>query len=167
MAQATSNPDMIKRTRALAAFSSAKEYASIQRAIIAAALPADPKQKGELNENDRLYGLRGGDQGATTPSPPSSSLYESMGGDAEELMAPLNGQGNPEIQASEKYADRVLGIAGGLAERAEPLVPGLDRPGVHPDQRDEDHRATLLSEMESKARELRSKSQRTRSSTPR
>ncbi|NEE45934.1 histidine kinase, partial [Streptomyces sp. SID8455] len=28
MAQATSNPDMIKRTRALAAFSSAKEYAS-------------------------------------------------------------------------------------------------------------------------------------------
>lgn len=39
MAQATSNPEMIKRTRALAAFSSAKEYASIQQAIIAAALP--------------------------------------------------------------------------------------------------------------------------------
>lgn len=38
MAQATSNPDMIQRTRALAAFSSAKEYASIQRAVIAAAL---------------------------------------------------------------------------------------------------------------------------------
>ncbi|BAU86321.1 sensor histidine kinase [Streptomyces laurentii] len=39
MAQATSNPEMIKRTRALAAFSSAKEYASIQQAIIASALP--------------------------------------------------------------------------------------------------------------------------------
>lgn len=44
MAQATSNPDMIQRTRALAAFSSAKEYASIQRAVIAAALAGQRPQ---------------------------------------------------------------------------------------------------------------------------
>ncbi|MEK8172703.1 nitrate- and nitrite sensing domain-containing protein [Streptomyces sp. M19] len=42
MAQATSNRDMINNTRALATFSSAKEYASIQRAIIAAGL-AEPR----------------------------------------------------------------------------------------------------------------------------
>ena len=51
MAEATSNPEMIKRTRALAAFSSAKEYASIQRAVIAAALPAtDDKARQALRE---------------------------------------------------------------------------------------------------------------------
>ena len=55
MAQATSNPEMIKRTRALAAFSSAKEYASVQRAIIAAALPASKDKAGNLLEPDRLY----------------------------------------------------------------------------------------------------------------
>ncbi|MDX6332433.1 MAG: hypothetical protein QOI83_4816, partial [Streptomycetaceae bacterium] len=38
MAQATSNPDMIAQTRTLAAFSSAKEFDSIQRAVISAAL---------------------------------------------------------------------------------------------------------------------------------
>lgn len=43
MAEATSNPEMIQRTRALSAFSSAKEYASVQRAVIAAALPEQPK----------------------------------------------------------------------------------------------------------------------------
>nr|WP_263984182.1 nitrate- and nitrite sensing domain-containing protein [Streptomyces sp. HPF1205] len=37
MAQATNNPEMIQSTRSLAAFSSAKEYESIQRAVISAA----------------------------------------------------------------------------------------------------------------------------------
>ena len=38
MAQATQNSEMVTSTRALAAFSSAKEYESIQRAVISAAL---------------------------------------------------------------------------------------------------------------------------------
>ncbi|WP_329063011.1 nitrate- and nitrite sensing domain-containing protein [Streptomyces sp. NBC_01429] len=159
MAQATSNPDMIKRTRALAAFSSAKEYASIQRAIIAAALPADPKNKGTLNENDRLYGLAAQkkERNALTSF---RALYEAMGGDAEALMAPLNGQGSPEIQASEKYADRVLDRTGGLA--AQPNRSYLD----WTDQAStrivamKNIEATLLGEMEAKARELRDSSQR-------
>ncbi|GAA3043365.1 hypothetical protein GCM10020000_23310 [Streptomyces olivoverticillatus] len=54
MAQATSNSDMISATRALATFSSAKEYASIQRAVISAAL-ANPKGP-TLTENDHQYG---------------------------------------------------------------------------------------------------------------
>ncbi|MFF5564938.1 nitrate- and nitrite sensing domain-containing protein [Streptomyces sp. NPDC012623] len=159
MAQATSNPDMIKRTRALAAFSSAKEYASIQRAIIAAALPADPKTKGKLNENDRLYGLAAAkkERNALTSF---RALYEAMGGDAEALMAPLNGQGSPEIQASEKYADRVLDRSDGLA--AQPNRSYLD----WTDQAStriaamKNIEATLLGEMEAKARELRASSQR-------
>ena len=53
MAQATSNPEMIKRTRALAAFSSAKEYASVQRAIIAAALPGGGVPKGIASRPER------------------------------------------------------------------------------------------------------------------
>ncbi len=69
MAQATSNPEMIKRTRALAAFSAAKEYASIQRAIIAASLPDTAEKQGSLKENDRLYALsaqKGEQQAKTT-----------------------------------------------------------------------------------------------------
>ncbi|WP_241778458.1 nitrate- and nitrite sensing domain-containing protein, partial [Streptomyces sp. AcH 505] len=159
MAQATSNPDMIKRTRALAAFSSAKEYASIQRAIIAAALPADPKQRGELNENDRLYGLAAMNKERNSLTT-FSSLYESMGGDAEELMAPLNGQGNPEIQASEKYADPVLGSRDGLENQVNrSYLDWTDQASTRINAM-KTIEATLLNEMESKARELRSSSQR-------
>ncbi|MGW6237098.1 nitrate- and nitrite sensing domain-containing protein [Streptomyces sp. NPDC055094] len=158
MAQATSNPDMIKRTRALAAFSSAKEYASIQRAIIAAALPADPKTKGKLTDNDRLYGLAAAtkEKNALTSF---SRLYESMGGDAEELMAPLNGQGNPEIQASEKYADRVLGTTDGLQTQPNrSYLDWTDQASTRIDAM-KTIEATLLGEMEGKARELRTSSQ--------
>ncbi|MFJ2650573.1 nitrate- and nitrite sensing domain-containing protein [Streptomyces sp. NPDC087420] len=159
MAQATSNPDMIKRTRALAAFSSAKEYASIQRAIIAAALPADPKKDGTLSENDRLYG-----QNALTKEKNSltsfNSLYESMGGNAEELTAPLNGQGNPEIQAAEKYADRVLGQQDGLKnEPHRSYLDWTDQASTRINAM-KTIEATLLGEMEGKARELRDQAQR-------
>ncbi|MET9556875.1 nitrate- and nitrite sensing domain-containing protein [Streptomyces sp. NPDC006645] len=158
MAQATSNPDMIKRTRALAAFSSAKEYASIQRAIIASALPADPKFKGDLNENDRLYGLAAATKGDNALAS-FDALYESMGGNAEELTAPLSGKGNPEINAADEYAQRVLGISGGLEGR--PNRSYLD----WTDQASAKINAmniieqTLLGEMENKARQLREKSQ--------
>ncbi|MFJ2441788.1 nitrate- and nitrite sensing domain-containing protein [Streptomyces sp. NPDC087658] len=159
MAQATNNPEMIKRTRALAAFSSAKEYASIQRAIIAAALPATPTEPGSLKENDRLYGLAAAnkERGALTSF---SALYESMGGDAEELMAPLNGQGNPDIQASEKYADRVLARPGGLA--SQPRMSYLDWTDQATTRINamKTIEATLLGEMDGKARELRDQSQR-------
>jgi signal transduction histidine kinase len=159
MAQATSNPDMIKRTRALAAFSSAKEYASVQRAIIAAALPADPRKKGELTENDRLYGLAAEtkEKNALTSF---SSLYTSMGGDAEDLMAPLTGTGNSEIQAAEKYTDRVLGKPGGLAsEPNRSYLDWTDQASIRINAMTTIE-ATLLGEMETKARDLRDQAQR-------
>ncbi|WP_330173428.1 nitrate- and nitrite sensing domain-containing protein [Streptomyces sp. NBC_01498] len=158
MAQATNNPEMIKRTRALAAFSSAKEYASIQRAIIASALPADPDQKGDLNDNDRLYGLAAATKG-TNALASFDALYESMGGDAEELTQPLSGKGNPEINAADEYAQRVLGVSGGMAglpnrsyldwtDQATAKIFAMNT-----------IEKTLLGEMENKARQLREKSQ--------
>lgn len=57
MAQATSNPDMIKRIACAGGVLLCQEYASIQRAVIAAALPksAVSGKNRELNVNDRQY----------------------------------------------------------------------------------------------------------------
>ncbi|URM89498.1 nitrate- and nitrite sensing domain-containing protein [Streptomyces sp. MRC013] len=158
MAQATNNPEMIKRTRALAAFSSAKEYASIQRAIIAAALPKSTSEKAVMNENDRQYAedARVNENSALKSF---GSIYESAGGDATDLLGPLT-SGNPAIQAANQYADRVLGERNGLSrtpvrtyldwtEEAETKLRAM-----------ETIEATLLGEMESKARELRQEAQR-------
>jgi signal transduction histidine kinase len=158
MAQATSNPEMIKRTRALAAFSSAKEYASIQRAIIAAALPGGSDSKAPtLSENDRLYGqaaLENGEAELRT----FGSIYEAIGGDSQELMAPLENE-NPTITAAEQYAKRVLNTEGALKE-----LP--DR--SHLDWTDDYSvrinamktiEQTLLGQMEAEARKLREASQ--------
>ncbi|MFI8520555.1 nitrate- and nitrite sensing domain-containing protein [Streptomyces sp. NPDC085481] len=158
MAQATSNPEMIKRTRALAAFSSAKEYASIQQAIIASALPSSDSKPGSLQLGDRLYGEAAlTSEGVELTS--FESIYESTGGNADELTAPLT-TGNPSIDAADKYAKRVL-----KSDRAMP--EGAKR--GHLNFTDEygtkitamnTIEATLLGEMESKARELRQESQR-------
>ncbi|MEU3305363.1 nitrate- and nitrite sensing domain-containing protein [Streptomyces sp. NPDC006678] len=157
MAQATSNPEMIKRTRALAAFSAAKEYASIQRAIIAAALPADTKTVGTMGENDRLTG----DDAAQNEKQSLASfkrIYASLGGNAEDLTAPLV-DGNSEIENANDYATRVLNRPNGLE--------GVDR-RTYKDWIDEADtkigsmntiEKTLLGEMESKARELKQESQ--------
>ncbi|WP_330298761.1 sensor histidine kinase [Streptomyces sp. NBC_00503] len=155
MAQATSNPEMIKRTRALAAFSSAKEYASIQRAIIAAALPADLSQSGNLPENDRLYALaaqRGEEQAKTT----FELVYQ---GKPEELLAAL-GDGNTEIGTADHYARRVLGNKDQFAkEKNRSWLDWYDA---------DDNKITamksieltLLEDMEQKARELKNTAQR-------
>ncbi|WP_405805833.1 nitrate- and nitrite sensing domain-containing protein [Streptomyces sp. NBC_00210] len=159
MAQATSNPEMIKRTRALAAFSSAKEYASVQRAIIAAALPGGGSEDGPgLSENDRLYGKAARDNGETELTA-FKSIYESTGGSATELTAPLD-SGNPTITAAEEYAKRSLDNKNGL---------GSQEKRSHLDWTDDYSvrinamktiEATLLGQMEGKARELRDQSQR-------
>ncbi|GGW58168.1 sensor histidine kinase [Streptomyces xantholiticus] len=158
MAQATSNPEMIKRTRALAAFSSAKEYASIQRAVIAAALPGgDSETVPKLSENDRLYGQAALDNGETELKT-FGSIYESTGGDSQELMAPLENE-NPTITAAEQYAKRVLENENGLAQ-----LPSRS----HLDWTDDYSvrinamktiEQTLLGQMEAEARKLREASQ--------
>ncbi|MGW7368151.1 nitrate- and nitrite sensing domain-containing protein, partial [Streptomyces sp. NPDC054841] len=157
MAQATNNPDMIKRTRALAAFSSAKEYASIQRAIIAAALPPTANAVGSMTENDRLTG----EDARTNEGTELDSfkrIYSGLGGDVEELTKPLE-DGNTEISEANDYATRVLRTPGGL-ERGERRTykDWTDQADTKIDAMNTIEK-TLLGEMESKARELKQESQ--------
>ncbi|WP_030690688.1 nitrate- and nitrite sensing domain-containing protein [Streptomyces globisporus] len=158
MAQATSNPEMIKRTRALAAFSSAKEYASIQQAIIAAALPPSDRSSGKLQQGDRLYGEAAlNSEGVELKS--FQAIYESTGGDAAERTESLN-SGDPSINAANKYAERVL--------NSDDAMPNGPRRG-HLNFTDEYStkisamnriEAGLLGDMETMARELKQESQR-------
>ncbi|QES08578.1 HAMP domain-containing protein [Streptomyces venezuelae] len=158
MAQATSNPEMIKRTRALAAFSSAKEYASIQQAIIAAALPAGDKTSGSIQQGDRLYGEAAlNSEGVELKS--FQAIYESTGGDATERTASLN-TGNPSITAAEKYAERVLNMDDAM--QGGPKRGHLnftDEYGTKIAAMNRIERG-LLGDMETMARELRQESQR-------
>ncbi|MFD8142676.1 nitrate- and nitrite sensing domain-containing protein [Streptomyces sp. NPDC059708] len=154
MAQATSNPEMIKRTRALAAFSSAKEYASIQRAVIAASLLESSDKPGKLDENDRLYGLsalRGESQAKKT----FELVYQ---GKPEELLSAL-GDGNTEIGSADHYARRVLSTQGQfLKEKNRSWMDWYDADDTKL-QAMKVIELTLLEDMEQKARELKNESQ--------
>ncbi|MGQ4490435.1 nitrate- and nitrite sensing domain-containing protein [Streptomyces sp. SAS_281] len=159
MAQATSSPEMIKRTRALAAFSSAKEYASIQRAIIAAALPTSDDKKPDLDRNDQQFGLaaRNKELAARTSF---EAIYTSTGKDADELTSTLD-DGNPDIKAANTYAQKMLenplAMGGSKARRSYMNWYDQDTVKINTMKRVEE---TLLSDMEGKARELREESQR-------
>ncbi|MGF1339380.1 nitrate- and nitrite sensing domain-containing protein [Streptomyces flavovirens] len=159
MAQATSSPDMIKRTRALAAFSSAKEYASVQRAVIAAALPASDNAKGKLDDNDQAFGRNALVKEAQSKQT-FETTYESTGNSSTELMASLE-NGNPEITAADMYAKKVLdsplGMEGSKTSRT--YMDWYDQ-SSNKIQAMKTIEETLLSEMETKARELRESSQR-------
>ncbi|WP_406467756.1 nitrate- and nitrite sensing domain-containing protein [Streptomyces sp. NBC_01594] len=159
MAQATSNPEMIKRTRALAAFSSAKEYASVQRAIIAAALPGGGSQKGShLDQNDRQFG-RAALHKETLALKSFNVTYTATGQSAEELTTTLE-NGNPEIKAADTYAQKVLDSPTGIAGTApRSYLDWYDQSSTKI-QAMKTIEETLLSDMEGKARELRDQSQR-------
>ncbi|WP_329283429.1 sensor histidine kinase [Streptomyces sp. NBC_00691] len=158
MAQATSNPEMIKRTRALAAFSSAKEYASIQQAIIAAALPPSDRTAGDIQQGDRLYGEAAlNSEGRELQS--FQAIYESTGGDANERTASLN-SGNPSITAAEKYAERVLNMDNAMKTGVRRgHLNFTDEYGTKIATMNRIERG-LLGDMETLARELRQESQR-------
>ncbi|MFI8437580.1 nitrate- and nitrite sensing domain-containing protein [Streptomyces sp. NPDC079020] len=158
MAQATSNPEMIKRTRALAAFSSAKEYASVQRAIIAAALPGGSVKEPHLNPNDRQFGQNAlaKESRALTSF---NTIYGTTGDSAAELTAPLD-NGNPEINAANMYAKRVLDTTSGIeGTKVRSYLDWYDQSSTKINAM-QTIEATLLSDMEAKARELREASQR-------
>ncbi|MFD7262868.1 nitrate- and nitrite sensing domain-containing protein [Streptomyces sp. NPDC059874] len=154
MAQATSNPEMIKRTRALAAFSSAKEYASIQRAIIAASLPETSDRQGELKENDRLYALSA-QRGETQAKKTFELVYQ---GRSEELLAGL-GDGNSEIASADHYARRVLSNPEAFArEKNRSWLDWYDADATKLTAMKQIE-LSLLEDMEQKARELKQESQ--------
>ncbi|WP_345040810.1 sensor histidine kinase [Streptomyces sannanensis] len=155
MAQATSNPEMIQRTRALAAFSSAKEYASIQRAIIAASLPRSGDGKPDMKEPDRIYGKTAFDDEAAALQT-FSVVYS---GNAEELLSPLT-TGNSEITRANTYAKRALSREGEIKTLpATSYMDWTDLDSIKIQSMNQIEE-TLLGEMEQKARELRRESQR-------
>ncbi|WP_411080673.1 nitrate- and nitrite sensing domain-containing protein [Streptomyces sp. cmx-18-6] len=159
MAQATSNPEMIKRTRALAAFSSAKEYASVQRAIIAAALPGGSVKEPHLNENDKQFGSNALDKETRAVSS-FKAIYGSTGQSAVDLMAPLDNGNNPEINAANMYAKQILDTPNGIeGARVRSYMDWYDQSSTKIDAM-KTIETTLLSDMEAKARELREASQR-------
>jgi signal transduction histidine kinase len=156
MAEATSNPEMIQRTRALAAFSSAKEYASVQRAVIAAALPANNTTYGNLSENDRAYA-----QSALDGQKSELSTFRSIYGTekAEELLKPIE-EGNPTIEATDLYAGRVLSGTGGLQKLDKRSYRDWVDDSSTKIQQMKKIEHELLDEMEQKARALQAESER-------
>ncbi|MDC0770398.1 sensor histidine kinase, partial [Streptomyces sp. HD] len=156
MAEATSNPDMIQSTRALAAFSSAKEYASIQRAVLAAALPASNTAKSDLSENDRLY-ADSALESQKSELRSFKSIYGTEG--AEELLKPI-GDGNATIKASDTYANRALTSPTGLQSLDKRSYRDWVDDSTTKIQQMRAIETTLLEDMEQKARELRNESER-------
>ncbi|MFJ9022912.1 nitrate- and nitrite sensing domain-containing protein [Streptomyces sp. NPDC102259] len=156
MAQATSNPEMIQRTRALAAFSSAKEYASVQRAVLAAALPVGNTVYGDLSENDRQYA-----EAALENQESELASFRSIYGDsgAEELLKPIE-LGNPVIEDADTYANRALSSSSGLESLdKQSYQDWIDASSTKIKQMT-NIELTLLEDMEQKARELRAASER-------
>ncbi|GAB2824420.1 hypothetical protein GCM10027073_62980 [Streptomyces chlorus] len=151
MAEATSSSEMIQRTRALGAFSAAKEYASIQRAVLAAALPANNTSFGDLVENDRLYA-----ESALESQKSEVRSFKSIYGEdaAAELLAPVE-DGNDTIQATDKYATRALVSAGGLESMGKRSYRDWLDDSSTKIQQMKNVELRLLEEMEQKARELR------------
>ncbi|MDX3237062.1 nitrate- and nitrite sensing domain-containing protein, partial [Streptomyces sp. ME03-5709C] len=99
MAEATGNSDMIASTRALAAFSAAKEYDSIQRAVVSAALANDHS----LSPNDFRY-LQGANRSEGTELKQFSQIYGRS--NAEDLLKGLNG-GNDIVTKFDEQASRI------------------------------------------------------------
>ncbi|MER5947898.1 nitrate- and nitrite sensing domain-containing protein [Streptomyces sp. NPDC001904] len=156
MAQATSSPEMIDRTRSLAAFSNAKEYASEQRAIIAAALPENGKTFGKLSDTDRLYG-----QAAMSDQANAITSFRSVYGEvaAEELLRPVT-DNNATIKAADNYADRVFTRTDGIKTQDKRSYRDWYDADTSRITQMSTIETTLLNEMEQQARELRSDSER-------
>ncbi|MFH0521278.1 nitrate- and nitrite sensing domain-containing protein [Streptomyces sp. M41] len=156
MAEATSNPEMIRSTRALAAFSNAKEYASIQRAVLAAALPANNDTVGDLSENDRLYA-----ESALTSQRSEIKAFRNIYGTqaAADLLQSIE-RNNPTITASDKYANRALGNPNALNDLEKRSYRDWVDDSTTKIQQMRAIETTLLEDMEQKARELRNESER-------
>ncbi|MGW0413041.1 sensor histidine kinase, partial [Streptomyces collinus] len=152
MAEASSNPEMISRTRALAAFSAAKEYASVQRAVIAAALTSSNTSKGHLSDNDRLYG-QSAYESENSQIAIFRKIYSAQNPDA--LLKPIE-ENNPTIQAADLYAKRTFESRDGLDGLPARSYRDWVDDSTSKIQQMKNIEHTLLEDMEQKARELKS-----------
>ncbi|MFJ9850092.1 nitrate- and nitrite sensing domain-containing protein [Streptomyces sp. NPDC101150] len=149
MAQATSNSEMIKSTRALAAFSSAKEYASMQRALVSAGLAH--KGGPQLSSNDRQAGrtAEGNEKAARSRF---SQIYTPQAA-ASELTRGLDGN-NDQIKEATNFADRAFASGSGIRTQEYKYLDWYDSDSVKIAEMSRIE-TSLLHEMEQKSRELR------------
>ncbi|MEV4742431.1 nitrate- and nitrite sensing domain-containing protein [Streptomyces sp. NPDC049555] len=151
MAQATSNSDMITSTRALATFSAAKEYASIQRAVISAAL-ANPKGA-SLSANDHQYG-----KAALDAEEEALRRFTAIrAGDSADLLKALNG-GDTNVTAANTFAERAFGNTEAFKGEKTSYRDWYDQDSVKLEEMAKIEQ-TLLSQMDQKAQELRDEAQ--------
>ncbi|MFD8591519.1 nitrate- and nitrite sensing domain-containing protein, partial [Streptomyces sp. NPDC059637] len=153
MAQATSNTEMIGATRALASFSNAKEYESMQRALISAALAR--KGGPELSEADAFFGN-------TTAQAEEAALarFAQIYGNEASLKLTRAIDGDiPEVREADEFRERVLKKpstlkTGGLSSR-----DWYDKSSTKIDEMSK-IQSQLLNDMEQQARQLRTEAQR-------
>ncbi|PWI44247.1 nitrate- and nitrite sensing domain-containing protein [Streptomyces sp. ICBB 8177] len=151
MAQATSNSDMIRSTRALAAFTSAKEYESIQRAVISAALanPSGP----QLSTSDRLYAQSASD----SEDSEIKRFIETYGNGSADLMKALDG-GNTVITQADQYRERVLQTPDGITQQPKSYLDWYDEDDTKMQEMSRIE-AELLDQMSQQALTLRTSAQ--------
>ena len=158
MAQATNNSDMIRSTRALAAFSAAKEHASIQRAVITAGLARAelPGGQAELSEADWRFGRT-----HLISEEVAIDNFAQIYGDTEQvrtLLSPLEG-GIANIVAADDFAQRVFSAEEGIRTEERTYRNWYDQDRTKIEAMGNIER-TLLFEMQEQARELRDEAQR-------
>ncbi|MEU1768498.1 nitrate- and nitrite sensing domain-containing protein [Streptomyces rimosus] len=146
MAQATSNPEMIRSTRALAAFSSAKEYASMQRAIVSAGLAH--KGGAQLSSNDRLAGRTAEDNEKA-----ARDRFSQISEGASDLTKGLDGN-NDDIKAAVAFAHRAFASDNGIRSEDYKYLDWYDTDTVKIEEMSKIE-SSLLSQMEQTSRELR------------
>jgi signal transduction histidine kinase len=146
MAQATNNPEMIQSTRALAAFSSAKEYESIQRAVISAALATG----GNLNAND----YQSVKYGAANEDTALTRFQKIYGTKSAALLTPIEG-GNLTISAHDTTRQRIAASQGAIGKIDSSYLDWDDAAKTKIQAMSQIERS-LLNEMQQKALKLQS-----------
>ncbi|MDH6122995.1 signal transduction histidine kinase [Kitasatospora sp. GAS204A] len=110
IALASSNPDLVKATRALEQFSEEKESSSEQRALISAALARQPA---DMSPSDQSFGLR-----LRTAYSNAVSNFNAIYGITPALKLRARQTYNTNIQLADRYAGQVLGNNG--IQQADP-----------------------------------------------
>jgi signal transduction histidine kinase len=151
MAQATNNHEMIQSTRALAAFSSAKEYESIQRAVISAAFAAGGQKGGSLTQND-YQTVTSAFQSEQTQINRFEAIYGTKA--ANELLKPILG-GNDTISQHDSDLDRIAKSLDGITKIHESYLDWDDDAKTKIQQMNQIERS-LLNEMQQRALKLQS-----------
>ncbi|WP_322975389.1 sensor histidine kinase [Actinacidiphila bryophytorum] len=148
MAQATQNSEMVSNTRALAAFSSAKEYESIQRAVISAALA----KGGPLDSSD--YQLV---KSAAANEDISITRFTNLYGNGTSsatLLQPIEG-GNDTISAHDTMRERIAATPDAIDGMTVSYLDWDDAARAKIDAMNRIERS-LLNEMRQKSLELQS-----------